>query len=167
MPSLGPAEILVILVIALLVFGPDKMPDIARQVGRGFREFRRVQNHLKAELRDVVSEFDSEANSAEERAKENTGTPVPTATGDPLPSLPPVEGVTDANSSNGVGTGGSSTSVPTSVPTSMPTEPAPAAAMPPAEVALPPAEVALPPVEVALPPVEVALPPAQPPADNA
>ena len=37
MPSLGPAEILVILVIALLVFGPNKMPDIARQVGRGFR----------------------------------------------------------------------------------------------------------------------------------
>ena len=34
MPSLGPAEILVILVIALLVFGPNKMPEIARQVGR-------------------------------------------------------------------------------------------------------------------------------------
>ena len=59
MPSLGPAEILVVLVIALLVFGPDKMPDIAKQVGKGFREFRRVQQHLKSELRDVVSEFDS------------------------------------------------------------------------------------------------------------
>ena len=58
MPSLGPAEILVILVIALLVFGPNKMPEIARQVGKGFREFRRVQQHLKSELRDVVSEFD-------------------------------------------------------------------------------------------------------------
>jgi TatA/E family protein of Tat protein translocase len=54
MPSLGPAEILVILVIALLVFGPNKMPDIARQVGRGVREFRRVQQHLSSELRDVV-----------------------------------------------------------------------------------------------------------------
>ena len=46
MPSLGPAEILVVLVIALLVFGPNKMPDIAKQVGKGFREFRRVQQHL-------------------------------------------------------------------------------------------------------------------------
>jgi sec-independent protein translocase protein TatA len=64
MPSLGPAEILVILVIALLVFGPDKMPDIAKQVGKGFREFRRVQQHLKSELRDVVSEFDSPSSSA-------------------------------------------------------------------------------------------------------
>ena len=59
MPSLGPAEILVVLVIALLVFGPNKMPDIARQVGKGFREFKRVQQHLKSELRDVVAEFDA------------------------------------------------------------------------------------------------------------
>ena len=64
MPSLGPAEILVVLVIALLVFGPDKMPDIAKQVGKGFREFRRVQQHLKSELRDVVSEFDSPSSTA-------------------------------------------------------------------------------------------------------
>ena len=121
MPSLGPAEILVILVIALLVFGPDKMPDIARQVGRGFREFRRVQNHLKAELRDVVSEFDSEDTSAEQRAKDNTGTLTPAATGDPIPSLSPNEGnepVADTPTVDDM----------------------PPAAAPPAEVALPPAE---------------------------
>ena len=76
MPSLGPAEILVVLVIALLVFGPDKMPDIARQVGKGLREFKRVQQHLKGELRDVVSEFDAP-----------TGTP--TLDADPVPMLPP------------------------------------------------------------------------------
>ncbi len=67
MPSLGPAEILVVLVIALLVFGPNKMPDIAKQVGKGFREFRRVQQHLKSELRDVVSEFDSPTNATVEQ----------------------------------------------------------------------------------------------------
>ena len=76
MPSLGPAEILVVLVIALLVFGPDKMPEIARQVGKGFREFRRVQQHLRSELRDVVSEFDA---------------PSSTPPGDPVPMLPPNE----------------------------------------------------------------------------
>ena len=76
MPSLGPAEILVVLVIALLVFGPDKMPEIARQVGKGFREFKRVQQHLKSELRDVVSEFDA---------------PSSTPPGDPVPMLPPKE----------------------------------------------------------------------------
>src|SRR4249920_1055068 len=76
MPSLGPAEILVVLVIALLVFGPNKMPDIARQVGKGFREFKRVQQHLKSELRDVVSEFDSPSSSAAVQP-------------DPVPMLPP------------------------------------------------------------------------------
>jgi sec-independent protein translocase protein TatA len=76
MPSLGPAEILVILVVALLVFGPNKMPEIARQVGKGFREFKRVQQHLKSELRDVVSEFDAPSSA-------------PTA--DPVPMLPPKE----------------------------------------------------------------------------
>jgi sec-independent protein translocase protein TatA len=76
MPSLGPAEILVVLVIALLVFGPNKMPDIARQVGKGFREFKRVQQHLKSELRDVVSEFDSPSSS-------------PAVHPDPVPMLPP------------------------------------------------------------------------------
>lgn len=78
MPSLGPAEILVVLVVALLVFGPNKMPEIARQVGKGFREFRRVQQHLKSELRDVVSEFDLPASS-------------PTVEQQAVPMLPPRE----------------------------------------------------------------------------
>jgi sec-independent protein translocase protein TatA len=81
MPSLGPAEILVVLVIALLVFGPNKMPEIARQVGKGFREFKRVQQHLKSELRDVVSEFDA---------------PSSTVPGDPVPMLPPKDEPVDA-----------------------------------------------------------------------
>src|SRR5207244_9217866 len=80
MPSLGPAEILVVLVIALLVFGPNKMPDIARQVGKGFREFKRVQQHLKSELRDVVSEFDAPS--------------TPSAGPDPVPMLPPKDDAT-------------------------------------------------------------------------
>ena len=58
MPSLGPAEILVILVVALLVFGPNKMPDVARQAGKAFREFRRVQHHLRNEISGAMSEFD-------------------------------------------------------------------------------------------------------------
>ena len=82
MPSLGPAEILVILVIALLVFGPNKMPEIARQVGKGMREFRRVQQHLSTELRDVVAEFDGPTEPA-------TADPGPAPVGDPVPMLPP------------------------------------------------------------------------------
>jgi sec-independent protein translocase protein TatA len=83
MPSLGPAEILVILVVALLVFGPDKMPEIGRQLVRGVREFRRVQQHLGSELRGVVSEFDVGDDDGDD-----VTTSRPRPGGDPVPTLP-------------------------------------------------------------------------------
>ncbi len=98
MPSLGPAEIFVILVVALLVFGPEKMPEIARQVGRAAREFRRVQQHLRSELRDVVAEFDAPASSS-------GGDEVPTlAPRDDSPSpgsSAPPAGLTDSSGDGG------------------------------------------------------------------
>jgi sec-independent protein translocase protein TatA len=57
MPSLGPMEILVILVVALIVIGPARLPEAGRQVGRAMTEFRRwstgVQNELKTALDDT------------------------------------------------------------------------------------------------------------------
>lgn len=50
MPNIGPAEILVILVIALLVFGPRKLPELGKSLGAGIREFRRGTAGLKEEL---------------------------------------------------------------------------------------------------------------------
>ena len=38
--NISPLEILVLLVIALIVFGPQRLPEMARSVGRGMREFR-------------------------------------------------------------------------------------------------------------------------------
>ena len=54
--SLGPAEILVILVVALLVLGPSKLPEAARQVGKAMAEFRRVTSGFQAEMRDAFQE---------------------------------------------------------------------------------------------------------------
>ena len=109
MPSLGPAEILVVLVIALLVFGPNKMPDIARQVGKGFREFRRVQQHLKSELRDVVSEFDSPTEASVQQQPAPmlppkdvaAGDAAPVATPTPAPEAPAVDAPAAETPSNG------------------------------------------------------------------
>jgi len=44
-------ELIVILVIALLVIGPKKLPDVARSIGKGLREFRNATSGLKDELR--------------------------------------------------------------------------------------------------------------------
>jgi len=59
--SLGPAEIMVILVIALLVFGPTRLPEVGRQVGRTMREFRRFQQTMRRDLHDVFGEDASDA----------------------------------------------------------------------------------------------------------
>lgn len=40
MPNIGPIELIVVLVIALLVLGPKKLPEVGRSVGHGIREFK-------------------------------------------------------------------------------------------------------------------------------
>jgi sec-independent protein translocase protein TatA len=40
MPNIGPAEIIIVLVIVLLIFGPKRLPDLGRSLGRGMREFK-------------------------------------------------------------------------------------------------------------------------------
>lgn len=63
--SLGPAEILVILVVALIVLGPEKLPDVARQVGKAVAEVRRWSSGMQAELRDAIDGgFDPAPNPA-------------------------------------------------------------------------------------------------------
>jgi sec-independent protein translocase protein TatA len=39
-PSVGPLELIIVLVIALIVLGPKKLPEVGRSVGRGMREFK-------------------------------------------------------------------------------------------------------------------------------
>jgi sec-independent protein translocase protein TatB len=55
MPQIGPLEIMVVCVVALIVFGPTRLPDIARQVGKALAELRRQAS-------DVRSEFQSGMN---------------------------------------------------------------------------------------------------------
>jgi sec-independent protein translocase protein TatA len=40
MPNIGPLELVVVLIIALVVFGPKRLPELGRSLGRGIREFR-------------------------------------------------------------------------------------------------------------------------------
>ncbi|MEI8002511.1 MAG: twin-arginine translocase TatA/TatE family subunit, partial [Actinomycetes bacterium] len=55
MPQLGPLEIAVVLLVALLVFGPDRLPQMAKQVGGALRELRRIQQSVTSDLRDLVN----------------------------------------------------------------------------------------------------------------
>ena len=40
LPGIGPMELIVVLVIALVIFGPKKLPDLGRSIGGGMREFK-------------------------------------------------------------------------------------------------------------------------------
>lgn len=61
MPNLGGAEILVILLVALLVLGPDKLPGAARSVGRGLSHLRRLSSGFEQEIRSAMGEADASA----------------------------------------------------------------------------------------------------------
>jgi len=52
--SLGPAEILVILIVALIVLGPKKLPEAGRQVGRAIAEVRKWSQGFQDEIRTVI-----------------------------------------------------------------------------------------------------------------
>ena len=40
MPNIGPLEIIIVLVVVLLIFGPKRLPDLGRSLGTGMREFK-------------------------------------------------------------------------------------------------------------------------------
>lgn len=76
--NLGPMEIVAILVVALIVFGPKRLPEISRQVGAAIRELRKVQDTVRAELREAMAEPTPAGPEAEAAARaELTGPDLP------------------------------------------------------------------------------------------
>ncbi|BDP40849.1 Sec-independent protein translocase protein TatA [Deinococcus aetherius] len=51
MPNIGAPELLIILVVALIVFGPRKLPELGKSIGQGLREFRKSTGAVTDELR--------------------------------------------------------------------------------------------------------------------
>ena len=77
--SIGTMELVVILVIALMVFGPRKLPELGRSIGKSLGEFKRASNDLRHTLEDEIH--------VEEQAQRETVKPAPapaSATVDPV-----------------------------------------------------------------------------------
>jgi sec-independent protein translocase protein TatA len=64
MGQLGMGEIAVIFIIALLVFGPRKLPELGKSLGKGLREFKKATNELKSTWESQVRDIDREVSSA-------------------------------------------------------------------------------------------------------
>jgi sec-independent protein translocase protein TatB len=58
-PFLSPAKLLVILVVALVVLGPDKLPRVAKQIGGLWGDFRKFRERLEADVRGTFPELPS------------------------------------------------------------------------------------------------------------
>jgi sec-independent protein translocase protein TatA len=72
--GIGLPELLVIMIVALLVFGPSKLPELARSLGRGLAEFRRASLDLRHSVMDPGEDRSGEpgakgGRTAAERAK--------------------------------------------------------------------------------------------------
>ena len=65
-PSVGGMELLVVLAIILLFFGAKRVPELARSLGRGKREFSRGIEEAEVEERDTVAEAHGESREKEE-----------------------------------------------------------------------------------------------------
>ncbi|AEG16111.1 Sec-independent protein translocase protein tatA/E-like protein [Desulfofundulus kuznetsovii DSM 6115] len=54
--GMGPWELILILIIALVIFGPSKLPEVGQALGKGLREFRRAANPVREEIKEEVTQ---------------------------------------------------------------------------------------------------------------
>src|SRR5215207_1302982 len=57
--GMGPLELIVVLILALVVLGPERLPEVAAQVGKLFRDLRRMTNELSSEFNAGMQDFQS------------------------------------------------------------------------------------------------------------
>ena len=82
MPSIGPLELGILLLIVLIIFGPKRLPGLGRQLGSGMREFK---DSITGKDKDKDSDDDEERDAFGEKPGS-----APRATVDPAPADPEV-----------------------------------------------------------------------------
>ena len=60
LPGIGPLELVIILVIALVIFGPKRLPDVSRSVGAGIRDLKSAMTNAdpRDELKSTIASVD-------------------------------------------------------------------------------------------------------------
>ena len=102
LPSVGMPELVIILVIALIIFGPRKLPELGRSLGKSIGEFRKASNELKSTLEEEIRVEEQKEQRAKLEAEQATAvagaspipesifTPTAGAPADPAPDEPTV-----------------------------------------------------------------------------
>ena len=72
LPSVGMPELVIILVIALIIFGPRKLPELGRSLGKSIGEFRKASNELKSTLEEEIRVEEQKEQRAKLEAEQAT-----------------------------------------------------------------------------------------------
>jgi TatA/E family protein of Tat protein translocase len=78
--SIGMQELIIIFVIALIIFGPRRLPDLGKSLGRSIAEFKRASNELRNTLEEEIRV---------DEQRQTTAPPATTATATPATPAPP------------------------------------------------------------------------------
>jgi TatA/E family protein of Tat protein translocase len=92
--GIGFQEMLIILVVVLIFFGPKRLPDLAKSLGKGIAEFKKASEEVRKGIEDVVKEESAEGTTKPPEDLSSygkaPGSPPPTSTGPAMPNtLPP------------------------------------------------------------------------------
>ena len=93
--SIGMPELIIILVIALIIFGPRKLPELGRSLGRSIGEFKKASNELRNTLEEEIRLEEQRDDRAAMRSEQDTA--VAAAATPPSAAPPPVTPASPAN----------------------------------------------------------------------
>ena len=102
--SIGMPEMIIILVIALIVFGPRKLPELGKSLGRSINEFKKASNELRNTLEEEIRVEETKEQRAKIEADQKSavaGAEVHTTTPSPVSTPPPVEDATVSRTGTG------------------------------------------------------------------
>jgi len=97
--SIGMPELIIILVIALIIFGPRKLPELGRSLGKSINEFKKASNELRSTLEDEI-----QVEEQRDRAAAAAAATPPPATPPPPADATTVSRTTTTGAAPGTGT---------------------------------------------------------------
>src|SRR5687767_3127999 len=108
LPSLGFMELAIIMIVALIIFGPRKLPELGRSLGRSLGEFKKASNELQRTLEEEIKVEETREQKVKIRAEQDSAIAAAQPPGPAsvdAPAAEPVVGAADDTVSRTTGTG--------------------------------------------------------------